>query len=192
MERWIRCAIITVLLLAGIIPALATSQTPEDATPFVATPQPAQDIQVVVLADTADVPLTTGSGSPEPAVVPPDHRLARITMRPGASFSGPVLQSALIYVESGRVSLSPEEAAASVSVGDGAPIVAADGGGVVCERDVCPIEPGQTVILGAGNSLSSVMDSLMVRVEGAEPAVLEMSAVLIEGHRPLCWICPTR
>lgn len=190
MARWKRFAVATALLLVGSMPALAASQTPTAATPYAATRQSGPGIQVDVLADTADVPMAVGSATPEPGMMPLDHRLARITMTPGTAFTGPVLQSAIVYVESGSIVISPAEAAASVNVGDGAPIVS-DDGGVVCAEGICDIEPGQSVVLGAGNSLSSVMDSLEVEAAGDEPAVIELSAVLMGGHRPLCWICPT-
>lgn len=191
MERWRHFAVFAALLLVGFVPALAASQASPVATPYTETPQSGPGIQVNVLADTANVPPAVGDATPEPGMMPLDHRLARITMAPGTAFTGPVLQSAIVYVESGSIAITPAEAPASVNVGDGATIVAANDGSVVCAEGTCDIEPGQTVVLEAGNSLSSVMDSLDVKMVGDEPAVLALSAVLVEGHRPLCWICPT-
>ncbi|HWV22731.1 MAG TPA: hypothetical protein VNZ58_00945 [Thermomicrobiales bacterium] len=185
MDRLKRCLLLVVVTLIGCAPVMA--QTPEAATP-----ESGPGIQVVVLADSAAVPATLEDETPVPAVVPLDHRLARITMRPGLAFhTGSAMQSALVYVERGSVVLAGAERIGVVSVGDGMPILAAGSEDVVCERDVCEVAPGQQVVLGPGNSFSLVEDALIVEATGDEEAVITMSAVLMANDRPLCWICPT-
>jgi|GEM_PF-2446768 len=184
VKRWL---VVVMVALTGLAPGLAVAQTP-----VVATPTGGPGIQVTVLAETGALTMTPGEGTPAPLMPSVEHRLERVTMEPGLGFrSGVVTQSMLIYVESGSISLSAQETDVSVDVGDGQPILSGDGETVLCEQDICIVQPGQEVVLGSGNSFAMVQDTVHVNTVGNEAAVFEMSSVVILDDRPLCWICPT-
>lgn len=187
MQRFILQIAMVMVALAGFTPALTLAQSP-----VVANPPAGPAIEVTILADTANLTMANSDATPAPMSLPVEHRLVRITMQPDVGFrTGSVMQSALIYVTSGSIALSTVNTAASVSVGSGQPIASADDDGVICERDVCTVEPGQAVVVGAGNSFVLEEDAINVETAGNDNAVFEMSAVFTAGYHELCWICPT-
>jgi hypothetical protein len=177
------------LVLAGFGPAAGVAQTPVDATPIAATPQPGPEIQVVILGDTGNLPPLAVDGTPAPLETA--HRLARVTVQPGFGFrTDGMVTSTVIAVESGSVVVSTVDHPAVVDVDTGGPILTEDGSTMICQQGLCEVKAGQAIVLGPGNAITTALDEVHVRAVGNVPAVLTVS-VVFDDMPGLCWICPT-
>lgn len=185
MLRLVRYALLSISVIAGFAPAIADSRV----TPG-ASPPSGAGVEMMVLADTTGLEAAAGEGATVPGVAPARHRLLRFTMEPGAGFdTGIVLHSALVYVESGRVTVVPADTRAHVRVGSGDTIVS-DDGDVLCSHDSCAVEPGQAIVLGPGNGLAVEKGALRFEGVDSETTVFQVSALFTPNNDQRCWICP--
>lgn len=164
---------VLVVALAALFPVLALGKTPEPATPAPGS-DPAFTLTLI-----GEVVSEDGAG---------DLQLWTLETGP----IGPVGQvsgsQVVMHVQSGEVIVTPVDGVATVTVGNGAPIVSPDGENL-CAADACELASGQQAALGPGNGFSAANVTFTLHVTADEGAVAQIGTVASSAAE-LCWICP--
>lgn len=179
MSHPIRRILTLMLVLAALTPASILAQTPEP---------PASDLPEVTIIGAFEVktdPIATpADGEPAELV----HALVRLVIDPGDTM--PTLWG-ILHVQQGTVRVTASEESARIRAGTRAPIPYGIDEAGACDAEQCSLAPGQSAVLGPGNSISATGGGLDVEVIGDERVIIHMS-MLVPASDPgeRCWICP--
>lgn len=128
--------------------------------------------------------------------------LANITMQPDAVLPGLdyLLPSAVFEVETGVIAVEVQKSEGDVWVSPGkGGEIKTDKGALLCESNGpdCRIQPGETVILGPGNSISLKLSTFIITAPQDQSGIKTFQpsgSASVRGAvlQPMsaCWICP--
>ena len=188
MYRSIRRVLALVFAICVLAPATMLAQTPEPEPSDTSSAPEVTYISVTEAEAPDDATPAGGMGD-----VSPVHAIVSVAIDPGAMI--PTLsskRSVVLYIQQGTLRVTPDEGAASISIGTGEPVPYGDEGNMPCDTKSCRLETGQQATLGPGNGLAMNRGSLGMEVVGDERVVLLVSMVAPEGSPDeRCWICPT-